>query len=153
MRNDDASDYGTTPVSGDGPLFESPAAGGPFADSQLRPTPAEIAVASLIWAHRGRTDPISISQIISILGPGSGWSVREVKDIVFQLRVAHRMKIGAKRTEPFGYFRIVDLEDLETATHTYKAQILEMLRVLRVLETPERMREFEGQLRLGEGGQ
>ncbi len=115
---------------------------GPFARSKMVPMPLETLIAGLIWKHRGRGNPISIARVREV----TGWSERAIKGMVEQLIVSHRMRIGARRGEPSGYFIIEDIEDQETAVGPYKAQILAMLRRLRVLESPEGVREFLGQL-------
>lgn len=117
---------------------------GPFSASQLPPTKEEILVASLIWQRRGRGNPISIARLRQL----TGFSERQIKGIVEQLVVAHRMRIGARREEPAGYFMIETAEDLEAAVKPYRNQILAMWRRLRVLEQPQRLSELLGQLRL-----
>jgi hypothetical protein len=117
---------------------------GPFAGSKLRPTKPEILLAGLIWQHRGRERPLSIARLRELTGVNE----RAIKGIVEQLIVAHKMRIGGRREEPAGYFMIEDSEDQAAAVGPYKAQILAMLRRLRVLESREALREFLGQLRL-----
>lgn len=117
---------------------------GLFSASQLPPTKEEILVASLIWQRRGRDNPISIARLRQL----TGFSERQIKGLVEQLVVAHRMRIGASREEPAGYFMIETAEDLEAAVKPYRNQILAMWRRLRVLEQPQRLRELLGQLRL-----
>jgi hypothetical protein len=117
---------------------------GPFSASQLPPTKEEVLVASLIWQRRGRGNPISIARLRQL----TGFSERQIKGLVEQLVVAHRMRIGARREDPAGYFMIETAEDLEAAVKPYRNQILAMWRRLRVLEKPQRLRELLGQLRL-----
>ncbi len=142
MRGNDAGDFGGV-AERDLPLFRAP---GPFDRSKVPPEPVEALVAGLIWEHAGRANPISIAEIRH----RTGLSERKVKDVVEQLRVTHRVPIGARREEPAGYFRIVDAEDREAAVGPYRSQILQMFRVLRVLDEPGRVRELLGQLRLEE---
>jgi hypothetical protein len=128
-----------------GPLFEQPDPG-PFVKSQQEPTTLESLIAEMIYRRKGRTKPISIAEII-LDGALDHLSIRTVKDIVHHLRLAHRMPIGSSRQEPYGYYWIVDKEDLEAAVRPYKNQIKKMLAVWRVLEGRERVQEFLGQLR------
>jgi hypothetical protein len=123
---------------------------GPFARSKVPPTALEAVIAELIWNHAGRECPVSISEIIRDVGLGWAFELnaRKVKEVVEQLRVMHRVPIGARRTAPFGYFRIVDAADREAAVGPYREQILTMWRTLRVLDSPERCRELLGQLAL-----
>ncbi len=117
---------------------------GPFSASQLPPTKEEVLVASLIWQRRGRGNPISIARLRQL----TGFSERQIKGIVEQLVVAHRMRIGARREDPAGYFMIETAEDLEAAVKPYRNQILAMWRRLRVLEQTHKLMELLGQLRL-----
>jgi hypothetical protein len=120
---------------------------GPFADSVVTPDARERAVAGILWTHQGRGNPVSIAR----LKMATGWSEREIKGIVEQLVVTHRMKIGGKRSEPVGYFVVADREDLEAAVRPYRDQIIAMWRRLRVLLGPHALRELHGQLAIGEG--
>lgn len=124
-----------------GPLFEQRREG-PFARSKIKPTSLEALIAGLIWQHRGRGRPIAIARIRELTSCGE----RTIKGLVEELIVTHKMRIGARRGESPGYFIIEDIEDQEAAVGPYKAQILAMLRRLRVLESPESLREFLGQL-------
>jgi hypothetical protein len=125
-------------------LFDQ-AEGGAFAESKVTPDGKERVVAEMIWAHRGRANPISLE----MLTKATGWTERAVKGIVEQLVVTHRIKIGGRRSEPVGYFVVVDLEDQEAAVGPYRDQIFAMWRRLRVLMAPHALREMAGQLALG----
>lgn len=113
-----------------------------FADSKITPDAKERVVAGLIACHQGRGDPISIAALTA----ATGWRDREIKGIVEQLVVTHRMRIGGRRGEPVGYFTIVDLEDLEAAVRPYRDQIFAMWRRLRVLMSKHALAEMAGQL-------
>ena len=128
------------------PLFDGYAEHGAFADSKVDPTAIERVVAEIIWTHRGRQNPISIAT----LSRSTGKCEREIKGVVEQLVVTHRMRIGAKREEPSGYFTIVDAEDLAAAVGPYRAQIFAMWRRLRVLLSKHELAEMLGQLRIEE---
>jgi len=152
LKRGDADDFREM---GLGPLFEQSAgdkiagATGPFAKSLVTPEGIERVVAEIIWAHQGRGNPISIA----MLSKCTGKSDREIKGIVEQLVVTHKMPIGGKRSEPVGYFVIQDAEDLETAVRPYREQIFAMWRRLRVLLEPRALRELYGQLAIGESGE
>lgn len=128
----------------DGPLFQD---SGPFAASLIPPTDDERRVALLISQFRGKEHPVSIAQI----RVQTGLSERQIKGIVEQLVVTHRIQIGGRREEPVGYFIIETAEDREAAVTPYKRQILAMLRRLRVLESKQALSEFVGQLELEAG--
>lgn len=118
-----------------------------FDRSTVRPDRMEILIEGLIWQRRGRGNPISIAEIIQVSGV-EGLSDRTVKGVVEQLVVTHRCRIGARRDDPSGYFWVVDAEDQAAAVAPYKAQILSMLRRLRVLDSAEDYRVFLGQMAL-----
>jgi len=131
-------------------LKSAPPERGPFADSKVTPEKKEALVAGMIWQHQGRANPIAIS----LLSKATGWSAREIKSIVEQLVVTHRMKIGASRNqETGGYFVVVDAEDVEVAARPYRNQVFAMMRRLRVLLSEHKMREFHGQLTISKGDQ
>lgn len=146
MKRVNANDFG----SALGPLFREAdeMESGPFANSKVEPDHKERLVAEMIWVHRGRNNPISIA----MLTKATGWNERDIKGIVEQLVVTHRVRIGGRRGDPVGYFVIVDLEDLEMAVRPYRDQIFAMWRRLRVLLEPHTLRELHGQLALKETG-
>jgi hypothetical protein len=129
-----------------GPLFDQAAGPDPFVPWRegAKPTKDETLIAALIWKHKGRANPISIARLTETTKLGD----RQIKGIVEELIVTHRLPIGAKREEPYGFFAIVDAADQETAVKPYRNQILSMLRRLRVLEDSGRLREFMGQIRM-----
>lgn len=133
--------YGDTQALG--PLFDA----GPFGQSKIQPTAMEALVAGMIWKHKGRNNPISIARISEL----TKLSDRTIKGVVERLIVTHKIRIGARRDEPAGYFVIEGIEDLDAAVGPYKAQMLSMLHRLRVLAPPEVVREFLGQLKIEAG--
>jgi hypothetical protein len=104
-------------------------------------------VAEMIWPHQGSAHPIALKFIAKAIGK----TERAVKGIVEQLVVTHRMRIGARREEPVGYFVVVTAEDLDIACKAYESQIFSMWRRLRVLRQPHHLRDLLGQLRIEEG--
>jgi hypothetical protein len=144
-RQEDAGDFEPS-VQVPGPLFALPRAAEPFDRSKLDPTSMEIMVGVLIWEHQGRENPISIARLVQKTGVGE----RTIKGIVADLIAVHRMRIGARREEPAGYFIIRDAEDIPAGTGAYKAQFLAMALRLRVLD-PGGMADLYGQLPLEAG--
>lgn len=124
------------------------ASDGPFARSKVRPGMVEGLVAWAIWRHQGRGDPIGIAEIIRQEWPTG--TERKVKEVVHDLRILHRCAIGARRSEPFGYFWISTPEDQEYALEPYRRQVVQMFRVLRAVDSRARLLELAGQLRLDE---
>ena len=142
-RRDTDDNYGRE-ASINGPLFQD---AGPFAASLIPPTDLERRVGTIIAQFRGKDRPVSIAQI-SVM---TGFNERQIKGIVEQLVVTHRIPIGGRREEPAGYFMIETAEDREAAVTPYKRQILAMLRRLKVLESKQALSEFLGQLELEAG--
>ena len=132
--------------SGDCTL-RAPKQAGPFAESKIAPEQTERLIAAMIWTHKGRENPISIA----LLAKSTGRSEREIKGIVEQLVVTHRMRIGALRGKTAGYFIVMDAADLEAAVGPYRSQIFSMWRRLRVLLGAHQLRELYGQLAIDEG--
>ena len=146
MRQCDADDFRDP---GFGPLFEGKGKD-PFSASPFPPTPAERHLGELIArSFRGRSSPASIQRLRSL----TGRKEREIKAMIERLRCDHRMRIGARRTSPVGYFLIVDAQDAEEALKPYRGQVFTMLRTIRALANPQMWLEFRGQLRIElEGG-
>jgi hypothetical protein len=128
------------------PLFRAVREPGPFDRSNHPRSPQEELIGEAIWKHKGRDRPVPLAQLVELAGVGE----RTVKGIVESLRDRHRMPIGARREEPFGYFVIVDADDLEIAVQPYRNQILSMWRVFARLAPPSMRKELHGQLRLEE---
>jgi len=130
-------------------LFDSvrDVADDPFGRSKVIPTAQERAMAEVIWAHKGRANPVTVERLAKILAT----SDRTVKGIKQALIVTHRMRIGATRVKGHaGYFMIADKEDLAATVAAYQGQIIEMWRVLRVLVEARELRQLHGQLTLDE---
>jgi hypothetical protein len=127
--------------------------GDPFERSRIDPNAAENFVAELLYNEaRGREKAIPIASIGRLL-VSAGFlraDARTVKKTVENLVVVHRCRIGARRSKPHGYFWIETAEDQAAAAAPYRAQILAMLRRLRVLDSAEDYRRFVGQLVIGE---
>lgn len=105
----------------------------------------ELEVADLVRMATRET-PVSISD----LRRRTGHSERSVKGIIEVLRHTYHMPIGARRTAPFGYFLVRTAEEAEEAVEPYRQQVISMWKTLRALYSPRRLREFHGQLPLGE---
>lgn len=124
------------------PLFDFAAhQDDPLADSKLPPTAPERAVYDLVVQCRGHEAAVSIAA----LRRATGLNEREIKDAVYELVVTHKVMIGARRGKVCGYFLVETSEDAEIAAKPYEAQIIAMLKRLRVLKSPHKLREFLGQ--------
>lgn len=112
-----------------------------LAASKIPATVPESQILAAIAEHRGHKKPISIATLHQRTGLGE----RVIKDAVFELVVTHKIMIGASRGNAAGYYMIESAEDQELAAGPYEAQIIAMLRRLRVLRSPHKVREFLGQ--------
>lgn len=122
------------------PLFAPPAPD-ELNTSGIAAKPNEMRIYSLLREHHGYRNPLSIKTLKSI----TGLSERVIKDVVHELIVTHKQRIGALRGEHPGYFMIETADDLDVAVKPYEGQILAMLRRLRVLQGKTRVREWLGQ--------
>jgi hypothetical protein len=57
----------------------------------------------------------------------------------------HHIAIGGLREPPYGYFLIVDAEDLELAVRTLRAELRSLVGRLRILLSKEQLAELWGQ--------
>lgn len=135
----DADEFRFEPAAG--PLFAERTGQG--ACPTVPMTEMEAHAADLLRTAR-RDRPLPLSLLRCHLGV----SERVAKGVIESLIVDHGMKIGASREEPHGYYVIESIEDQEAAVGPYRAQILAMLRRLRVLESPGAVREWLGQLQI-----
>ncbi len=129
------------PASG-APLF----AEGAFDRSPAKPTAEELVVGNMIWKHKGSSNPLPIGKISEV----TGYNARQVKSIVEQLVVKHRLKIGGSRIDPWGYFIAETAEDLQRACEPFESQVLAMWKRLQVLKNRHELRELLGQLTIEE---
>lgn len=98
----------------------------------------ELAVAAVILTHEGRDDPISIAMVAE----ATDLDERTIKGAVETLRQDCRARIGARRERPWGYFMVVDDQDLETAIGPYKRQIQTMVGTLAAMAGERHARDF-----------
>ena len=70
---------------------------------------------------------------------------RDIKDAIRSLVVDFKVRIGASRSKPFGYFFVTTPQEARDAAHLYIAEIRELARRVRVLLDPHDLVELEGQ--------
>jgi hypothetical protein len=70
---------------------------------------------------------------------------REIKDAIRSLVVDFKVRIGASRSKPFGYFFVTTPQEARDAAHLYISEIRELARRVRVLLDPHDLSELEGQ--------
>jgi hypothetical protein len=73
---------------------------------------------------------------------------REIKDAVRGLVVDFKVRIGASRSRPAGYFLITSSEEARDSALPYISEIRQLARRVRVLLDPHDLAELAGQLRL-----
>jgi hypothetical protein len=70
---------------------------------------------------------------------------REIKDAIRSLVVDFKVRIGASRSKPFGYFFVTTPQEARDAAHLYISEIRELARRVRVLLDPHDLAELQGQ--------
>ena len=118
----------------DAPRDERPRPGIPFRANEVR-------IYDLIAPHHGYKEAMPLDAIHRI----TGMSERTIKGIISELIITHGILIGASRHEPIGYFMIESDADRAVASEPLKAQIIQMLRRLKVINKPHQVREWLGQ--------
>ncbi len=73
---------------------------------------------------------------------------REIKDAIRSLVVDFKVRIGASRQKPAGYFLITNSQEARESAQTYIAEIKKLAQRVRVLLDPHELAELAGQLRL-----
>lgn len=68
-----------------------------------------------------------------------------MKDAIRSLVVDFKVRIGASRSKPFGYFFITTPQEARDAAHLYISEIRQLGRRIRVLLDPHDLGELEGQ--------
>jgi hypothetical protein len=70
---------------------------------------------------------------------------RDTKDAIRSLVVDFKVRIGASRSKPFGYFLVTTAEEARDAAHLYISEIRELARRVRILLNPHDLGELAGQ--------
>jgi hypothetical protein len=70
---------------------------------------------------------------------------RETKDAIRSLVVDFKVRIGASRSKPSGYFLITTAEEAHEVAHLYISEIRELARRVRVLLNSHDLGELSGQ--------
>jgi hypothetical protein len=73
---------------------------------------------------------------------------REIKDAARSLVVDFKVRIGASRQRPAGYYLITNSQEARDAAQAYIAEIKHLAQRVRVLLDPHELAELAGQLRL-----
>jgi hypothetical protein len=108
----------------------------------------------ILLYHSGAQRAVSLRDLIVKLERVSNSSVnllkpvpteREIKDAIRSLVVDFKVRIGASRSKPFGYFFVTTPQEARDAAHLYISEIRELARRVRVLLDPHDLSELEGQ--------
>lgn len=117
----------------------------------LEPASAEArTVAYAVLSRLGWRNAITIAELMQI---SDKLNERSVKAAVEELRTVFKLPIGSRREKPAGYFWICSPEDQIEGTKAYRQQVLTAFRVLRILDSPARVRELLGQLAMEVNGE
>jgi hypothetical protein len=92
----------------------------------------------------GRAKAISARELMQHTGADE----REVKKAIAGLRLRHRLRVGANRGKPCGYYIISTPQEEEDTFWQLVKQATKELRAARAIRDPEWLREQLGQLEL-----
>lgn len=99
--------------------------------------------------HLGAHRAISLRDVAGKLGSIRPLPTeREIKDAARSLVVDFKVKIGASRKSPVGYYLITSTEEARAAAQPLVAEIVHLAQRVRVLLDPHDFAELAGQLRL-----
>ena len=70
---------------------------------------------------------------------------RDIKDAIRSLVVDFKVRIGASRSKPFGYFFVTTPQEARDAANLYISEIRELAKRVRVLLDAHDLSELEGQ--------
>jgi hypothetical protein len=98
----------------------------------------------VLRSHSGRQRAIPLAIICEQTKLGE----REVKNLMRSLVVDFKVRIGAARTQPNGYYLITNAEEAREAAQVYESEIVELAKRVRVLRGKHFMAELLGQLRI-----
>jgi hypothetical protein len=108
----------------------------------------------ILLYHSGAQRAISLHALIVKLERVSSSSVnlitpipteREIKDAIRSLVVDFKVRIGASRSKPFGYFFVTTPQEARDAAHPYISEMRELAKRVRVLLDPHDLGELAGQ--------
>jgi hypothetical protein len=98
----------------------------------------------VLRSHCGRESAVPLADICARTKLGE----REVKDLMRSLVVDFKLRIGAARSKPSGYYLVTTAEEAKDAAQVYESEIKELAKRVRVLRGPHFVCELLGQLRI-----
>jgi hypothetical protein len=111
------------------------------------PTDLQRELLRLLLFHQGAQRAISLCALMgklqSVCKPAP--VERDIKDAARSLVVDFKVRIGASRSKPFGYFLVTTAEEARDTARPYISEIKELARRVRVLLDPHDLAEMAGQ--------
>jgi hypothetical protein len=112
-----------------------------------KPTELQRQLLHILLYHLGAQQAIPLHALMvkldRVLKPAP--SEREIKDAMRSLVVDFRVRIGASRSKPNGYFLITTTEEARDAAHLYISEIIHLAQRVRVLLDPHHLGDLAGQ--------
>jgi hypothetical protein len=112
-----------------------------------KPTDLQIELLRILLLHQGAHWAIPLRDLMGklqrVCDPIP--SEREIKDAARSLVVDFKVRIGASRSKPVGYFLIISAKEARETARPYISEIRELARRVRVLLDPHDLAEFAGQ--------
>lgn len=107
-------------------------------------TPEQKTLLYAMEFHIGRAKAVQLARLCEL----TRLKDREVKNLMRSLVVDFKVRIGAARTEPYGYYLIVTADEAKEAAQVYESEIIELAKRVRVLRGREFVAELLGQIRM-----
>jgi hypothetical protein len=111
------------------------------------PTPLQSELLRILLYHQGAQRAIPLHALMvkldRVCNPIP--TEREIKDAARSLVVDFKVRIGASRGKPFGYFLVTTAEEARDAASPYISEIRQLARRVRVLLDPHDLGELQGQ--------
>ena len=111
------------------------------------PTDLQREMLRILLFHQGAQSPILLRDLMGklqrVITPLP--TEREIKDAARGLIVDFKVRIGASRSKPYGYFLITTPQEARDAAALYIGEIRELARRVRVLLEPHDLAELAGQ--------
>lgn len=105
-------------------------------------------VLHILLFHQGAQHSVILRDLMVKLGrvckPAP--TERDIKNAVRSLVVDFRIRIGASRGKPFGYFLVTTAQEARDAAHPYIEEIRQLARRVRVLVDPHDLGDLSGQM-------
>lgn len=109
-----------------------------------QPTRLQAELLRILLYHQGAQRAISLHALMVKLDRLCT-SEREIKDAMRSLVVHFKVRVGASRSKPFGYFLITSVEEALSTAHTYISELREIALRVRVLLDPHNLGDLAGQ--------